>query len=66
MAKQKQHEAEKALPPLGCEVCMPADHGGVVAPGYVIVQHPGKPRFMKPCECKIRREQAKKAQEAKA
>lgn len=64
MAKQKKKEMAKALPPLGCLQCL--DGEGVGLKGYVIEQPPGRPRFVKACECRLARERAKKAQEVKA
>lgn len=49
------------LPKIGCSVCL-ADWDGLAG----MVQQPGGPRVVKPCECRIRREQAKKALEVKA
>jgi hypothetical protein len=60
MAK-KEHAAQMAsLPKIGCQVCLPDGDGFA---GFIYTQQPGGPRVVKPCECRTRREQAKKALE---
>lgn len=61
--KQKSNtERMASLPKIGCEKCGPE---GSDFPGYVYVEKPGFPRAVTDCACRIRREQAKRALEAK-
>jgi hypothetical protein len=48
-----QQEAQKHLPPLGCEDCKYS-----VAPGLLVVQENGQ-RAVKACACRLRRNRAK-------
>lgn len=61
MAKKKQHEAAKSLPPIGCGLCLDADQNGFA--GFVYVKQPTGLTFVKPCECRLARARAKKALE---
>lgn len=53
MAKKAKREAEKALPPLGCEECKDS-----IAPGLVTEIRNGE-RYIKACACRIRRKAAR-------
>lgn len=57
MAKKEQARVQAALPKLGCEVCQ--DQVGNLI-GFVLVEKPGYGRVVEPCQCRIRRELAKK------
>jgi hypothetical protein len=51
------------LPKLGCDVC---NDQGMQLIGFVLVMKPGSGRVVEKCQCRVRREQAKRAMEAKA
>lgn len=61
MAKKEQAKVQAQLPKLGCDECKESP---IV--GMVMVQQPGMRRFMEKCQCRIRRELAKRALEVKA
>jgi hypothetical protein len=63
MAKKEQARVQAQLPKLGCEVCI--DQVGDLI-GFVLVEKPGYGRAVEKCQCRIRRELAKRAMEAKA
>jgi hypothetical protein len=61
--KTKKAEAASPLPRIGCERCLTDGEGFA---GFIYVQQPGRPMFVKPCACRIKREAAKKAMGASA
>lgn len=56
MATKRAAAARKALPKIGCDVC--ANEIGMR--GYLVEQHPGQPRYLRPCACRIEYEKAKR------
>jgi hypothetical protein len=56
MAKKAKQEAQKQLPPLGCEECMPSGEG---YRGLVLATDEKGFRCVKACACRLRRNRAK-------
>jgi hypothetical protein len=45
------------LPPIGCDRCK----GNTIGlTGYILVEKPGRPREVAPCECRLARDRAKR------
>jgi hypothetical protein len=65
MAKKEQAKVQAQLPRIGCDICKDQD-GLTGLIGFVLVDRPGRGRAVEPCECRKRRELAKKAMEAKS
>lgn len=65
MKQKAQSELNRALPKIGCDKCMQTGEDGLPhgLEGFIYVQRPGQPQFVKPCECRLARERAKKALE---
>lgn len=62
MARKAKAAIQENLPKIGCERCKDSEF----APGYIMVQNPGQERFVQACVCRLARNRAKKALEAKA
>jgi hypothetical protein len=60
---KEKAKVQAQLPALGCDLCRDQN---VDLIGFVLVEKPGYGRVVDKCQCRIRREQAKQAMEAKA